>query len=447
MTCTPNPAPARLHPSAPLTFPVPATTADTTTSPTATPAAAIDVDALRARFPALQQQVNGHPLAYLDNAATTQKPDAVLDTLAHYYRHDNANVHRGVHALAERATAAFESSRQRIARFLNAPSPDTCVFVRGATEALNLVAHSYGRSVLGPGRRVLITHMEHHSNIVPWQLVCEQTGASLDVVDVTDDGELDMDDFRAKLTTDTAIVAAVWVSNSLGTINPVQQIIDAAHDAGAVAVLDACQAAAHLAIDVQALGCDFLAMSAHKMFGPTGIGTLYGRRELLEQMPPWQGGGEMISSVSFETGTTYAAPPHRFEAGTPNIADAIAFGTAVDFMGELDLPAVQAHEADLLAYGTALLADVEGLRLIGTAPPERKAPVLAFVIDGIHPYDLAPVLDQQGVAIRTGHHCTQPLMERYGVPATARASMAAYSTRAELDQLRAGIEKAKMFFG
>ena len=416
--------------------------------PSATPAATanLNVEALRQQFPALQQEVNGHPLAYLDNAATTQKPRSVIEVLDHYYHHNNANVHRGAHALAERATADFEDARRKVARFLNAPTPGACVYVRGATEALNLVAYSYGRSTLRAGDRVLLTHMEHHSNIVPWQIVAEQTGARIDVTAVRDDGTLDLDDFHAKLTSDTKIVAAVWVSNSLGTVNPIAELTAAAHDAGAVMVVDACQAAAHLPIDVQAMGCDFMAVSAHKMFGPTGIGTLYGRPELLEAMPPWQGGGEMISRVSFDAGTDYAKPPHRFEAGTPNIADAIGFGAAIDFIDGLDFDAVAAHEHGLLQYGTDRLRAIDGLRLVGDAPLEQKAPVLGFVIDGVHAYDLAPVLDQEGVAVRTGHHCCQPLMDRFGVPATARASMAAYNTTDELDRLAEGIEKAKRFF-
>ncbi len=411
----------------------------------ATTTAAIQRD----RFPILQQRVHGKPLAYLDNAATAQKPQAVIDAISDYYRTTNANVHRGLHTLAEQATQQYEAARHKVARFLGSPDASSCVFVRGATEALNLVAHACRVPAAGnplalkPGDKVLLSHMEHHSNIVPWQLACEATGASLDVVNVTDTGELDLDDFHAKLDDRVKIVSILWISNALGTINPIQHIIDAAHNVGALAVVDACQAAPHVKIDVQRMGCDFLAVSGHKMFGPTGIGVLYGKPALLQDMPPFQGGGEMIQRVTFQK-TLYAKPPMRFEAGTPHICGAIGLGAAVDFMQSLDWADVEQYEQALLAYGTALLQQIKGLRIIGTAP--RKVPVLSFVVEGMHAYDLGPVLDHEGIAIRTGHHCAEPLMDRFNVPATARASLAFYNTFEELDRLASAIEKAKKFF-
>jgi cysteine desulfurase/selenocysteine lyase len=395
-------------------------------------AARFDVEAIRDQFPALAQQVHGRPLVYLDNAATSQKPKAVIEALEHYYRADNANVHRGLHALSERATEGYEGARRKVADLLHAGDPHQIVFVRGCTEAINLVASSYGGSVLSAGDEVLITHMEHHSNIVPWQLICQRTGAKLKVAPIDDRGQLDLEEFANRLSKKTKIVAAVHVSNALGTINPVKRMIELAHGVGAKVLIDGAQAVCHMPVDVRDLDADFYVVSGHKMFGPTGIGALYGKADLLASMPPYQGGGEMIQSVRFEQ-TTYAEPPARFEAGTPHIAGAIGLGAAVDWLQSLDFDAVQAHEQDLLDHGTQRLAAVPGLTLIGDA--EHKASVLSFVIDGVHPYDLGMLLDREGIAVRTGHHCTQPLMERFGVSATTRASLALYNTRAELDQL------------
>ncbi|MEM6332125.1 MAG: SufS family cysteine desulfurase [Planctomycetota bacterium] len=409
----------------------------------------MDVAAIRAEFPILHQDVHGKPLAYLDNAATSQKPRAVLDTLAHYYERDNANVHRGLHALAERATQAYEDARLKLARFVNAPDAAGVVFTRGATEAINLVAHSYATAHptcgLKPGDQVLITHMEHHSNIVPWQIACERTGAELVVCPVLDDGLLDLDAFRKHLDSGRVKIAAFTaVSNVLGTINPVSELVTRAKRAGAVTVVDACQATAHGPVDVQKWGCDFLAISAHKMFGPTGVGALIAKPDKLAKMPPYQSGGEMISRVTLEK-SEYADPPHRFEAGTPNIAGGIAFGAAVDWLSGQDFKAIKAHEKALHDAAAARLADeVDGLRLIGTA--EKKAAVVSFVVEGVHAYDLGPVLDRQGVAVRTGHHCCEPLMDRFGVPATVRASFALYNTTDEVDRLVEGVKKAVGFF-
>jgi len=404
--------------------------------------AAFDVDAVRADFPILDQQVHGKPLVYLDNAASSQKPLAVIEAIAGYYRRDHANVHRGLHALSERATAAYEEARGKVARFINAPAPRQVVFTKGCTEAINLVAHSFGLANLGPGDEVLLTHMEHHSNIVPWQIACEATGATLRVAPVDDRGELRLDEFEAMLSERTKVLAAVHVSNTLGTINPVQRMTELAHAAGAVVLIDGAQAVAHMPIDVQSIGCDFYAFSGHKMFGPTGVGALWGRQELLEAMPPYQGGGEMIESVTFDK-TVYAEPPMRFEAGTPPIAEAIGLGAAVDYLESIDMAAAMAHEQNLLNHGRDALLGVPGLRLVGDAA--HKSAVLSFVVDGMHPYDMAPLLDREGVAVRTGHHCTQPLMERFGVNATVRASMALYNRRDEIDRLIEGIEKSRRF--
>ena len=418
---------------------------DNTTAAAAAPSgatAAFDVDAVRADFPILDQQVHGKPLVYLDNAASSQKPLAVIEAIAGYYRRDHANVHRGLHALSERATAAYEEARGKVARFINAPAPRQVVFTKGCTEAINLVAHSFGLANLGPGDEVLLTHMEHHSNIVPWQIACEATGATLRVAPVDDRGELRLDEFEAMLSERTKVVAAVHVSNTLGTINPVQRMTELAHAAGAVVLIDGAQAVAHMPIDVQSIGCDFYAFSGHKMFGPTGVGALWGRQELLEAMPPYQGGGEMIESVTFDK-TVYAEPPMRFEAGTPPIAEAIGLGAAVDYLESIDMAAAMAHEQNLLNHGRDALLGVPGLRLVGDAA--HKSAVLSFVVDGMHPYDMAPLLDREGVAVRTGHHCTQPLMERFGVNATVRASMALYNRRDEIDRLIEGIEKSRRF--
>jgi len=419
-----------------------------TAAPTTTPASvAFDPASIRGDFPILDQTVNGKPLVYLDNAATSQKPAAVLNTLDDYYRRYNSNVHRGLHHLSQQATDAYEQSRHQAARFLNAAHAGECVFVRGATEAINLVAHSYARPRLAKGDRVLITQMEHHSNIVPWQMVCEATGAELVYIPIDDRGQLELDKLDAPgglLDERVKVFAFVWVSNSLGTINPVAELIARAKAVGAATVVDACQAAPHVPIDVQQLGCDFLAVSGHKVFGPTGIGVLYGKQALLADMPPYQGGGEMIDQVTLDRGTTFAKPPMRFEAGTPHIAGAIGFGAACDWAKQLDWDAAAAHERALLEYGTQRLEAIDGLKLIGTAA--HKASILSFVIDGIHAYDLGPVLDHHGVAVRTGHHCCQPVMDRFGIPATVRASISVYNTREEIDTLADALEQAITFF-
>jgi cysteine desulfurase/selenocysteine lyase len=402
-----------------------------------------DVEAIRRDFPALAQQVNGKPLIYLDNAASTQKAQPVLDALAGCYERDYSNIHRGVHQLSVRATTAYEQARVSVQRFIGAPRTEEIVFVRGTTEGINLVAQSWGRASLGPGDEVLLTTMEHHSNIVPWQLVCEATGARVVVVDVDERGQLDMADFSRKLTARTKLVSVVHISNALGTINPVEEMITAAQAVGARVLVDGAQAAPHLPIDVQALGCDFYVFSGHKTYGPTGIGALWGRYDLLAEMPPWQGGGDMIDQVSF-TETTYAAPPARFEAGTPHIAGAIGLGAACDYLRGVGLDAIAAHEDALLRYATERIVEVDGLNLIGTA--ERKAGVLAFVIEGIHPHDIGTILDMSGIAVRTGHHCAQPLMERFGVPATTRASLGLYNTQDEMDALISALKRLVVMF-
>jgi cysteine desulfurase/selenocysteine lyase len=406
--------------------------------------APIDVERVRADFPILAQRINGRPLAYLDNAASSQRPRAVLDAIARYYTHDHANVHRGVHTLSQRATEAYEHARRLVRQFINATADSEIVFVRGTTEAINLVAQSYARPRLRAGDEVLITWMEHHSNIVPWQMVCEQTGAVLRVAPISDSGELDLDAFAALIGARTRIVALAHVSNALGTINPVTELVARAHEAGAEVVLDGAQAVPHLAIDVRAIGCDFYAFSSHKMYGPTGIGVLYGRSPLLEEMPPWQGGGEMIRAVSF-AGTTYAPAPARFEAGTPHIAGAVGLGAAITYLNDLGLDRIARAEHALLEHATRRVAEVPGLRIIGTA--REKAAVLAFTIEGIHPHDVGTVLDTEGVAVRTGHHCAMPLMERFGLAATTRASFAFYNTHAEVDQLVAALHAAREVLG
>jgi cysteine desulfurase/selenocysteine lyase len=408
-----------------------------------TAAAAYDVGAVRADFPILETRVHGRPLVYLDNAATTQKPRAVLDRLTEYYTRENANVHRGVHQLSERATEAYEGARSTIARFINA-DPREVIFTRGTTEAVNLVAASYGRTHVERGDEILLTAMEHHSNIVPWQLLAEAAGARIRVAPMTDAGELRMDEYERLITDRTRLVAVVHVSNALGTVNPVASIVRIAHARGVPVLVDGAQALAHTAVDVRALDCDFYAFSGHKAFGPTGIGVLYGKASLLDAMPPYQAGGDMISSVSFER-TTFNVLPYKFEAGTPHIAGAIGLATALEYVAAVGLDRIQAHEHDLLEYGTALLERVPGLSITGTAP--GKAAVLSFVMEGIHPHDVGTVLDRDGIAIRTGHHCCQPLMDRLGVPATARASLALYNTRAELEALAAGLEKVRKVFG
>jgi cysteine desulfurase/selenocysteine lyase len=406
-------------------------------------AAPLDVERIRADFPLLMRRVHGHPLAYLDNAATSQKPESVIRTLDRYYREYNANIHRGVHTLSEEATAAYEDARRRIAAFINAGDARQLVFVRGTTEAINLVAQAWGRNNLRTGDEIVITTMEHHSNIVPWQLACGQTGAKLRVIPITDSGEIDMDAARRTIRSATRLVAFGHVSNALGTVNPAREIVRLAKAQGALTLIDGAQAVPHKAVDVQALGCDFYAFSGHKLFGPTGIGALYGRAELLERMPPWQGGGDMIKMVSFEH-TDYNDPPGKFEAGTPHIAGGIGFGAAVDYVTQVGLEAIGRHERELLEHATSAALRVPGLRLIGTA--REKAGILSFVLDGIHPHDLGTILDHHGVAIRTGHHCAMPVMERFGVPATARASFALYNTHSEIDRLMEGIEAARKVF-
>ena len=410
-----------------------------------TPASAAGFDAERARldFPILRQLVHGQPLVYLDNAATTQKPQAVINALARYYERENANIHRGVHFLSERATEEYEKARKTARRFLNAASAGEIVFVRGATEAINLVAQSYGRAHVGAGDEVLITAMEHHSNIVPWQILCEQQGATLQVAPINDRGELLLDEMEKRLGPRTRMVAVTHVSNALGTINPVRRIVELAHARNIPVLVDGAQAAPHLPVDVQALDCDFYVFSGHKVYGPTGIGILYGKAALLEAMPPYQGGGEMILSVTFEK-TVYNKPPQRFEAGTPHIAGAIGLAAALDYVTGLGIRAICAHECALLDYATGQLSAIAGLRLVGTAA--EKAGVLSFVMDRVHPHDIGTILDAEGIAIRTGHHCAQPVMQRFGVPATARASFALYNTKEDVDALVRGIEKVRGIF-
>jgi cysteine desulfurase/selenocysteine lyase len=402
-----------------------------------------NIERVRQNFPILGEKIYGKPLVYLDSAATSQKPQVVIDAMSRFLLKENANAHRGVHYLAERATEAYEGARAKAQRFLNAEHVHEIVFVRGTTEAINLVAQTYGMKHVGEGDEVLITAMEHHSNIVPWQMLCEQTGARLRVAPINDDGELLLDEFEQLIGPQTRLVAVTHVSNVLGTINPIRRIVELAHARGARVLIDGAQAVPHLKVDVQALGCDFYVFSGHKMYGPTGIGVLYGRSELLEEMPPYQGGGDMILSVSFEK-TVYNKPPYKFEAGTPNMAGAVGLGAAIDFLTGLGHEALSAHEEDVLAYGTRMLSAVPGLRLIGTA--HAKASVLSFVLDGVHPHDIGTILDREGVAIRVGHHCAQPLMSRLGVPATARASLGCYSTRQDIDALVAGLGQVRELF-
>ncbi|HEY8489835.1 MAG TPA: cysteine desulfurase [Dehalococcoidia bacterium] len=402
-------------------------------------AGGLDVARIREEFPILGSRVNGKPLVYLDNAATSQKPQPVLDALLHYYAEENANVHRGIHALSARATEAYEGARAKVRRFLNARHDAEIVFVRGTTEAINLVASAYARPRLREGDEVLISAMEHHSNIVPWQMVCRERGARLRVIPMNDAGELDLEAYERLLTPRTRLVSVVHVSNSLGTVNPVARMVELAHARGVPVLVDGAQAAPHLRVDVQALGVDFYAFSGHKLYGPTGIGVLYGRAELLEEMEPYQGGGDMIKSVTFER-TLYNDLPYKFEAGTPHIAGAVGLGAAVDYVSRIGLERIAAYEHGLLEYGTRRLSGIGGLRLVGTA--REKAAILSFVLDGIHPHDVGTVLDAEGIAIRTGHHCTQPVMDRFQIPATARASLAFYNTREEIDALVDGIYRA-----
>ena len=402
-----------------------------------------DVERLREGFPDPVAADQGKPLVYLDNAATTQKPQSVIDAVTRYYSAENANIHRGVHYLSERATIAYDEVRERVARFINAPSARQIIFTRGTTEAINLVAQSFGRSALRPGDEVLITGMEHHSNIVPWQLAAEATGATVKAVPITDAGELDLEAFDRLLSDRTRLVAVVHLSNALGTINPVRELVARAHARGVPVLVDGAQSASHLRVDVQEIDCDFFACSGHKIYGPTGVGVLYGRAELLERMPPWQGGGDMISSVTLER-STWAAVPAKFEAGTPMIAQVIGLGAALEYVESVGLPAIAAWEEELLALATARVSEIPGIRIVGTA--RAKASVLSFVVEGVHPHDVGAVLDDDGIAIRAGHHCAQPVMHRFGIPATARASFAFYNTPAEIDALVHGLERVREVF-
>jgi cysteine desulfurase/selenocysteine lyase len=402
-------------------------------------AGAYDVNKIRQDFPILHQEVHGKPLVYLDNAATTQKPQAVIDAISHYYRHDNANIHRGVHTLSERATEHYEKARVAAQKLINAADAKEIIFLRGTTEAINLVAQTYGRKNVGAGDEVLITAMEHHSNIVPWQMLCEEKGARLRVAPINDRGELQLDEFEKLLNAKTKIVAVGHLSNALGTINPIREIARMAHSHKAVVLVDGAQAAPRMAVDVQALDCDFYAISGHKIYGPTGIGFLYGKTELLEAMPPYQGGGDMIASVTFDK-TIYNRLPYKFEAGTPNIADTIGLGAAIAYLQQLGLEHIEQHEAALLNYATEQVQKIPGVSIVGTA--KEKAGVLSFVIENIHPHDIGTILDHEGIAVRTGHHCAQPVMHRFGIPATARASFGLYNTHAEVDALVRGIRRA-----
>ena len=406
-------------------------------------ASTFDVGRIRADFPILEQRVHGKPLVYLDNAATSQKPRRVLDALMNFYNADCANVHRGVHLLSERATHAYEGTRGKVRRFINAGAEHEIIYVRGTTEGINLVAHSYGREKVKEGDEILISAMEHHSNIVPWQMLCEEKGAHLRVVPINDKGELIWEEYERLLGSRTRLLAVTHVSNALGTVNPIKRMIQLAHDRDVPVLVDGAQGIHHTKVDVRDLGCDFYVFSGHKMYGPTGIGILYGKEELLESMPPYQGGGDMISSVSFEK-TIYNKLPYKFEAGTPSIAEGIGLGAAVEYLESLGIDKIAAYEQELLAYGTEALSSVSGVRLIGTAM--EKASVLSFVLEGVHAHDVGTILDQEGIAVRTGHHCAQPVMDRYNVPATARASLAIYNTREEIDALAKGLRNVSEVF-
>ncbi len=420
------------------------TATTTAAQPRPSPAAPppFDVEAVRRQFPVLAQRPHGKRLAFLDSGATAQKPQAVIDAVNRFYAVDNSNVHRGVYDLAERATAAFEGARKKVARFLGA-EPREVIFTRGTTEGVNLVAQSWGRAHVGAGDEILVTGMEHHSNIVPWQILAAEKGARLVVVPVDDEGRVHLADFERLIGPRTRIVAVTHVSNALGTVNPVREIVRLAHSRGVPVLVDGAQAVPHVPVDVKDLDADFYAFSGHKMFGPTGIGVLYGKAAILESMPPWQGGGDMILSVSF-SGTKFNTIPYKFEAGTPDAAGAVGLGAAVDWLEGLDRKGALAHEHDLLAYATRRLQEIPGLRIIGTAP--GKAAVVSFVMDGVHPHDVGTILDREGVAVRAGHHCAQPLMERFGVPATVRASMALYNTREDVDQLVRGLHRVREMF-
>jgi len=398
-----------------------------------------DIDHIRSQFPILSREVKGKPLVYFDNAATSQKPRQVIDALVHYYSYQNANIHRGIHSLAEEATAAFEDTRDEVKRFINAAHREEIIFTRGATEGINLVAYTWGRQNISAGDEIIISAMEHHSNIVPWQLLCEEKGALLRVIPVTGKGELDMDAFRKMLTEKTKLVAVVHVSNALGTVNPAREIITLAHKAGALVLLDGAQSTVHLDIDVQELDVDFFVFSGHKIYGPTGVGVLYGKKHLLEEMPVFLGGGEMIKEVSFE-GTTYNELPYKYEAGTPNIADTVALKAALEFIRHTGKENIRRHENELLAYATEKLEQIPGVRIIGTA--KEKISVISFVIDKVHPQDVGILLDNRGVAVRTGHHCAQPLMDIFSIPGTIRASFAMYNTKEEIDEMITGVQRA-----
>ncbi len=401
-----------------------------------------NVEEIRKDFPILEQQVNGYPLVYLDNAATTQKPNAVIDAISRYYRTINANVHRGAHSLSDAATQEFEAARSTLANFVNSPAPEQIIWTRGTTEAINLIAHCWGRANLAKGDRILVSELEHHSNIVPWQLVCEEKGARVEPVRVNQNGEIDLEDFHRLLDERVRLVSINHVSNVLGSVNPVKTIIDSAHSVGALCVIDGAQAVSHFPVDVQVLNCDFYCFSAHKLFGPTGIGVLWGRKQLLESMPPYQGGGEMIEQVSF-SGTTFNGLPYKFEAGTPDIAGAIGFKAAVDYLSVFDRAELEAHEYSLLQYCIELGRAFESIKRIGTS--DTQVGVYSFLLDGCHPADVGTLLDQQGIAVRTGHHCAQPLMKVFSIPGTVRASFSIYNTHAEIDRLFAGLEKARKF--
>lgn len=398
-----------------------------------------DIETIRKNFPVLHQSVNGRPLVYLDNAATTQKPISVIESLDHYYRTTNANIHRGAHHLAHQATVLFENTREKIRAFINAKETSEIIFTSGTTDSINLVAQTWGRKHIQSGDEILLSHMEHHSNIVPWQMIAEEKGATIKVIPVTDTGEWKLDAIDSLLSNKTKLVAVNHVSNALGTINPVAMLIEKAHQFGALVLIDGAQSVSHFATDVQALDCDFLCFSGHKMYGPTGTGVLYGKRELLEAMPPWRGGGEMIKSVTFEK-TTYNELPHKFEAGTPHIAGVIALGAAVDFIAEIPWTEIEQHESEILQYATEKITTIDGLHIYGTSA--NKTGVISFGVDGIHPYDIGTLLDKQGVAVRTGHHCTEPLWNHFGVPGSVRASFAVYTTQEEIDLFVAALQKS-----
>lgn len=403
----------------------------------------LDVQKVRKDFPILKRKINGKPLVYLDNAATTQKPQVVIDAIQRYYSEDNANIHRGIHFLSEQATQSYEEARNKIKNFIHAPDKREIIFVRNTTEGINLVAQSYGRKFLKAGDEIIVSLMEHHSNIVPWQILCEETGAKLRIIPINDDGELLMDEYGKLLNEKTKFVSVAHVSNALGTINPVQKIVELAHQRNVPVLIDGAQAVPHLKVDVQKIGCDFYVFSGHKLYGPTGIGALYGKSELLKAMPPYQGGGDMISSVTFEK-TTYNVLPYKFEAGTPNIAGAVGLGSAIDYINTIGIENIAAHEYELLSYATEIISKIPKVRLMSKA--KEKTGVISFTVDSIHPHDVSTILDQEGIAIRAGHHCAMPLMQRLGVAATCRASFALYNTKEEIEILEKGIRKAVEVF-